>query len=232
LDIASITGPGTAFVAGLVTSLHCAGMCGPLACFIAPRPGEQASFAASAGVYQAARLTSYTLLGAVGGLLGMTALGWFETWGQPIARFFPWAMALFFLVVALRVDQWLPKPKGPARYLHRQTGKFLKMPRPLASSLLGFFTPLLPCGPLYLLLSLALMTQDPIAGAELMLSFGLGTLPLLWLVQAGYVRWSGRLKPSTLGLWQRGLAGLVAAVLIFRIVHFETMNQNGLFCGS
>jgi len=31
-ELAGITGPGTAFIAGLVTSLHCAGMCGPLAC--------------------------------------------------------------------------------------------------------------------------------------------------------------------------------------------------------
>jgi hypothetical protein len=107
----------------------------------------------------------------------------------------------------------------------------MRLPRWIASLALGFGTPLLPCGPLYLVLWLAVMTQNPLAGAELLLCFGLGTLPLLWIVQAGYVRWSSRLTPARVGLAQRILAGVVAAVLIFRIVRFEFMNANGLFCG-
>ena len=31
------------FVASLLGSLHCAGMCGPLACYIAPKPGSPTS---------------------------------------------------------------------------------------------------------------------------------------------------------------------------------------------
>ena len=39
-ELAGITGPGTALIAGLVTSLHCAGMCGPLACALMPAGGR------------------------------------------------------------------------------------------------------------------------------------------------------------------------------------------------
>ena len=41
MDFASVSSPEAAFIAGLVTSLHCAGMCGPLACSVMPVKREQ-----------------------------------------------------------------------------------------------------------------------------------------------------------------------------------------------
>ena len=43
-------------VASLFGSLHCAGMCGPLACYIAPKPGSPSSFTTVASLYQIGRL--------------------------------------------------------------------------------------------------------------------------------------------------------------------------------
>lgn len=42
MEFAAVNSPAAAFVAGLVTSLHCAGMCGPLACGLMPVRGDRA----------------------------------------------------------------------------------------------------------------------------------------------------------------------------------------------
>ncbi|NBX60811.1 MAG: sulfite exporter TauE/SafE family protein, partial [Opitutaceae bacterium] len=72
--LAGITGPGTAFIAGLVTSLHCVGMCGPLACALMPAVRNDADPQVVATTYHLTRLAGYTLLGAVAGGVGQIPL--------------------------------------------------------------------------------------------------------------------------------------------------------------
>ncbi|MEX0323470.1 MAG: sulfite exporter TauE/SafE family protein [Puniceicoccaceae bacterium] len=230
IDTSTITGAGPAFLAGMVTSLHCAGMCGPLACYLAPKPGSGSSFTTVAALYQAGRLISYTLIGAIAGGLGMVALGWVDIYQHSMSRFLPWVLVLFFLFVALRVDKVLPKPAIVGKWFARMQGRIQKMPRPVAGLLTGVLTPLLPCAPLYAVFGLALMTQSPLRGAEFLLLFGLGTLPLLWAVQAAFSRWQARVSPVAISWIQRGLALIVAIILGLRLYYFET-GQGGLFCG-
>ncbi len=231
LDVSNINGPLPAFLAGLVTSLHCAGMCGPLACYLAPGPGSSASFSTVTSLYQLGRLLSYSIIGAVAGGLGMVALGWLDIYQQSLSRFLPWILVLFFLVVALRLDKYLPKPDFLNPWLRRLQSKAQALPRPAAGFMVGILTPLLPCGPLYAVFGLALMTQSPVRGAEFLLLFGLGTLPLLWIVQSAFSRWQGIISPVTISRIQRVLALIVAIVLALRLYYFET-GQGGLFCGS
>ena len=42
MEFAGIQSPTAAFLAGLTTSLHCVGMCGPLACALAPAGKDRA----------------------------------------------------------------------------------------------------------------------------------------------------------------------------------------------
>lgn len=231
IDAGSITGPVPAFLAGLVTSLHCAGMCGPLACYIAPKPGSGASFTSVASLYQAGRLLSYTIIGALAGALGMVALGWVQIYQVSLSRFLPWFLVAFFLLVAFRVDAYLPKPAFFGRWLARIQMRTHALPRSLSAVLIGLLTPLLPCAPLYAVFGLALMTQSPVRGAEFLLLFGLGTLPLLWAVQAAFARWQSVISPKAVSRLQRGLALVIALILGLRLYYFET-GQGGLFCGS
>jgi len=231
LDPSAITGPGPAFIAGLVTSLHCAGMCGPLACYLAPRPGSSTSFTTVTSLYQVGRMVSYTVCGALAGGLGLLALGWVDIYQQSLSRFLPWVLVLFFLLVAFRADRYFPKPAFLAPWLGRAQRRAQALPRPMAGLCVGLLTPLLPCGPLYAVFGLALMTQSPLRGAEFLLLFGLGTLPLLWAVQAAFSKWQGLISPVTISWIQRGLALVVAIILGLRLYLFET-GQGGLFCGT
>ena len=231
IDVSSIDGPLPAFAVGLVTSLHCAGMCGPLACYLAPQPGSKASFTTVTSLYQLGRLLSYTIIGALAGGLGMITLGWVSIYQHSLSRFLPWILVLFFVMVAFRVDKYFPKPDFLNPWLRRAQAKAQAMPRPLAGLLVGILTPLLPCGPLYAVFGLALMTQSPVRGAEFLLLFGLGTLPLLWFVQSAFSRWQGAISPVMISRIQRGLALIVAIILALRLYLFET-GQGGLFCGS
>ncbi|MEY3000062.1 MAG: hypothetical protein RL648_276 [Verrucomicrobiota bacterium] len=226
----AIDGAMSAFLAGLVTSLHCAGMCGPLACYLAS-PTSKASFSTIATLYQCGRLLSYTIVGAIAGGAGMLALGWVQLFQYSISRFLPWILVGFFLMMALRLDQWLPKPALASGLIRRLNARIQRLPRPLSAGAMGLLTPLLPCAPLYAVFGLALLTQSPLRGAEFLLAFGLGTLPLLWFTQAAFNRWQSRFSPIAVSRAQRVLALIVALILGMRLYLFET-GENGLFCGS
>lgn len=214
MDFAGIDGPGPAFVAGLVTSLHCAGMCGPLACAVMPTARDPADPSAVAAVYHLARLAGYGLLGALAGGVGRLPLALLD---DRVARHLPWLLVLFFVAVAVRFDQRLPRWPLLGRAYGWIAGRLRGRSRLGAALALGAATPLLPCGPLYLLVSLALLSGSARGGAETLLAFGLGTVPLLWFAQANFQVVRARLGPAWLGRLQTALALVVAAVLAWRL---------------
>jgi len=213
-ELAGITGPGSALLAGLVTSLHCAGMCGPLACSLMPAQRDGTDPQTVATVYHLSRLTGYTLLGALVGGIGRVPLSFL---GEGWMRYLPWLLVLFFIAVAVRFDQRLPRVPLLGRAYGAIAARLRGGSRLRAAGLLGFATPLLPCGPLYFLLSLALLSGSALRGAETLLAFGLGTVPLLWLAQSNYHLIRVRLGPVWLGRIQTALALTVAAVLVWRL---------------
>lgn len=213
-ELAGIAGPGTALIAGLVTSLHCAGMCGPLACALMPATRDDADPQVVSTAYHVTRLASYGLLGALAGGIGRLPL-WLV--GESAFRYLPWLLVAFFVAVALRLDQRLPKPLALARAHGWLSTRLRGRSRIAAAAGIGLATPLLPCGPLYFLLSLALLSGSALRGAETLVAFGLGTVPLLWLAQH-HSRWLRvRLGPVRLARAQAFLAFAIAAVLVWRL---------------
>jgi sulfite exporter TauE/SafE len=210
--MAVIDTSAAAFLAGLVTSVHCVGMCGPLSCSWAVKPGE--GFARNTALYHGGRLLAYSLAGALAGAMGVMPLRWVQSGAGLVL---PWLMVLAFVLVGIGVDRYLPKPgflSKPLRWL--QLRAFQLRP-PLRAGLLGLATPLLPCGPLYVMLGLAMANGSAVRGAEFAGAFGLGTLPLLWIAQ-GQLHWlGGRLSPVVMRRAQRGLALLAAVVMAWRL---------------
>ena len=214
MELAGITGPGTAFLAGLVTSLHCAGMCGPLACAVMPAPAERVDAQTVSSVYHVSRLAGYGLLGALAGGVGRLPLAFM---GESTLRYLPWLLVLFFLAVAVRFDQRLPRLPLLGRAYGWLVVRLRGRSRLHATATLGFATPLLPCGPLYFLLTLALLSGTALRGAETLLAFGLGTVPLLWFAQTNYHWLRLKLGPVWLGRAQTTLALAAALVISWRL---------------
>ncbi len=214
MEFAAVNSPSAAFVAGLVTSLHCAGMCGPLACSLMPVKGDRADAQTVSTVYHVSRLTGYALLGAVAGGLGRTPLTWIS---QSALRWLPWVMVLFFIALALRWDRHLPKLAALGRGTLRLQTWLRGRSRTTAAAALGLATPLLPCGPLYFLVALAFLSGSAVRGVEFMLAFGLGTVPLLWLAQTQFHWVRQKLSPLWLGRVRLTLALTTAALIGWRL---------------
>ncbi|HVU32622.1 MAG TPA: sulfite exporter TauE/SafE family protein, partial [Opitutaceae bacterium] len=201
------------------TSLHCAGMCGPLACTLMPvRSGRTGEIAADpqtvSTVYHVSRLAGYAALGAVGGAIGSAPLGWLS---HSVVRWLPWVLVLFFVALALRWERFLPKFAVVGRLMWRLQAWSSGRSRILAAAVVGAGTPLLPCGPLYFIVSLALLTGSALRGLEFMLAFGLGTVPLLWVAQTQFQWLRQKLSPLWLNRTRIALALVTAGMLAWRL---------------
>jgi sulfite exporter TauE/SafE len=230
MDFAAVNSPAAAFAAGLVTSLHCAGMCGPLACMLLPVRGDRADASTVSSVYHLSRLTSYAVLGGVAGGLGSLPLAWIS---QSALRWLPWIGVLFFVALALRWERLLPKIPGLGLLLFRVQA-WARQRSPLTvASVMGGATPLLPCGPLYILLGMALFAGSALKGVEFMLAFGLGTVPLLWLAQTQFQWVRQKLSPLWLGRLRIALGLTTALVISWRLratLGFEGPDPASLIC--
>jgi len=214
MDLVAINSPATAFIAGAITSLHCAGMCGPLACALLPMRGDRADAQTVTTVYHVTRLAGYATLGAIAGGLGRLPLTWFS---QSALRWLPWTLVLFFVALALRWDRFLPKLAALGKFSWALQRWLRGRARVEAAAAMGFTTPLLPCGPLYFLVSLALLSGSALRGVEFMLAFGLGTVPLLWLAHSQFHRIRQKFPPLWLGRMRIALALITAAVISWRL---------------
>lgn len=214
MEFAAINSAAAAFVAGLITSLHCAGMCGPLACTLMPVKGDRGDAFTISSVYHLTRLTSYAILGGLAGGLGRLPLLSLNT---SMLRWLPWMLVLFFVGLALRWDRHLPRPAFLSRWLLRINPWLRSRSKLQSAAALGLATPLLPCGPLYFLIGLALLSGSALRGVEFMLAFGLGTVPLLWLAQSQFHWVRNKLTPLWLNRTRVALALTTAVVIGWRL---------------
>ncbi len=208
---ADITGPVAALLAGLITSLHCVGMCGPLACSACARSGGKGSLSATL-IYHGSRVLSYALVGVAAGLVGRRLS---DALSGGATRWMTWLFVIFFLAVAVGLDKRLrvPMPKGVMAWLGGVSAKCGVQGR---AGILGFFTPLLPCAPLYLVLVAAALSGSAVDGGAIMAAFALGTIPLLFVLQSQFFRLGAVWSPRTMDYLRRGLALASVVLLLMR----------------
>jgi sulfite exporter TauE/SafE len=208
---------------GLLGTGHCVGMCGPLVIAFPGRTGRVSAHLA----YHAGRLATYTLLGALVGLLGGALRGGAAAVGaDPLV----WvvrsqvalsaAAAVFLLLFGLsrlgliREPEWLAaatpsKVPGAARLLRRTLAGGGNRHLLGVGLLLG----LLPCGLSYAALARSLAAGSPGAGMAMMAAFGAGTLPGLLALGFG----AGRLFQR----WRRQsdlIAGMIMLAMAARLL--------------
>ncbi|MEX1115514.1 MAG: sulfite exporter TauE/SafE family protein [Akkermansiaceae bacterium] len=203
-----------ALAAGLATSLHCVGMCGPIACGLGTLAKSEGERLTAASLYHGTRLLSYGIIGAICGALGQQPLKWF--FNSPVVLL-PWVMVGVLLMMAFGLDKKVPRPAILNRFTARARFKACRLSAYGGASAIGLLTPFLPCGPLYLIFGAALLAGSAAKGAEFTLAFGLGTVPLLWLAQHQFHRIRAKLTPLAMGRLRRGVALVTAVVLAVRL---------------
>jgi len=167
----------TAFLAGLLGSGHCFGMCGGIAAGLGAMAKGRAIIPALQ--FNFARLFSYAVLGLVAAtvLSGVSGL-------MPIARWLRLLTALMILLIGLK---FLFNFRG-VEFIEKGGAGLWKKIMPFAMKagnrqdglgrvLLGVCWGFIPCGLVYTVLMTAASTANALGGATTMLAFGLGTLP-------------------------------------------------------
>lgn len=171
-----------ALLLGLAGSLHCLGMCGPLALALPAgheTPPLQRALARLA--YNLGRAFTYALMGCFAGLLGhVFQLGGFQRWVSILLGMLLIATLLFS---AHTMPEWVLQTVY--RPIQKRLGKRLR--RQGASGLfhIGLLNGLLPCGLVYAALAGASLQEGPLRGAAYMFIFGLGTLPMMFALSMG-----------------------------------------------
>lgn len=204
-----ISGPLAALVAGLVTSLHCSGMCGPLACAACAKSGGGGSLSAAA-LYHGSRVVSYGVLGFLAGWIGRAVS---DVLLLGSARWLTWAFVVFFVVVATGLDKRMRIPLAGA-----WMSKCLGAQDTVAfrATILGALTPFIPCGPLYMIVAAAALSGSAVSGAVVLAAFAAGTIPLMFALQSQYFRLGSRLSPLALDRVRRILAAVSVGLLLYR----------------
>lgn len=178
------------FIIGIITSIHCAAMCGGInlsqcvphsadALLRTEKENHKSrfKFCLPSLLYNGGRLLSYTLIGAIAGILGssLSVSGRFQGVLQLIAGLFMIIMGINMLGLFPFLRSFnLRPPKIFTDKINRQN---LGAKSPL---IVGLLNGLMPCGPLQSMQIYALSTGSFIAGGLSMFLFGLGTIPLMF----------------------------------------------------
>lgn len=163
-----------AFMIGLLGSVHCIGMCGPLA-FAVPSLKQGAAYLVLDKIlYQIGRIISYCALGVFIGLIGRQI--WLAGLQQGISIF---TGVLIIMAACSRLFK-MSVGNGSSVLLKPFNKLFGYALKHKANHLIiGMINGLLPCGFVYLALAGALNTGSPGKAAEYMFWFGTGTAPLM-----------------------------------------------------
>lgn len=182
----------SAIILGLMGSLHCVGMCGPIA-FMLPvdRTNSYKKFG-QIFIYHFGRLLAYGIIGLIFGLLGkgLYVFGMQQKLSIAIGIL----MIILVLIPYKTFSKYnLSKPiyKIMSKVKNR-LGKELKKKSPDTFLTIGFLNGFLPCGLVYMALFGAVAMGSPAEGSLYMILFGAGTIPLMTIA----IYFSGLLKGS------------------------------------
>jgi len=170
----------TAFFIGLFGSIHCIGMCGPIAIALPVPESTNISFFTGRVLYNIGRVVSYSILGLIFGLVGgRVALAGAQ-------QFVSIALGVIIILAILLPQKYKnyfaqhPVTQKLAQPLKANIGMLFKKGTFSAMFLIGVLNGFLPCGFVYIGLAGAIASGDAISGAAVMILFGFGTIPAMF----------------------------------------------------
>jgi uncharacterized protein len=198
----------TAFALGFLGSFHCIGMCGPIVLAL-PNRSVVHKF-----LYNIGRIITYSVLGAVIGLLGKSfvLVGW--------QQFLSIAVGIVMLIIILftkykRFD--LPLTgliNNIYSFVKAKLAPLFKNESIVSPLLIGILNGLLPCGLVYAAMFAALSMGSVVGGSYYMIFFGVGTIPIMLVLGI----FSGFITPPIRSKLNRAVPYFLALVAILLIL--------------
>lgn len=204
----------TGFIFGLISSLHCIGMCGPIAMMLPVDHNNPTRKALQVMTYHIGRLTAYALLGLAFGMLGN---GLYLAGLQQQVSI---GVGIMMIVIALVPERIFAKynfSKPVYKLISNiksSLGKQFKKKSFDALFSIGFLNGLLPCGLVYAALFGAIAMQNVVLGMSYMVLYGLGTVPMMSLI----VYTSGLLSMPMRNKLQKGIPVVMVCLGVLFII--------------
>src|SRR5687768_17226209 len=216
----------TAFILGFAGSLHCMGMCSPLAMSVT---NLSSNVILSRIVYNLGRIATYGILGVIVASVGL---------GFPLTKYqnlLSILLGISLLVIGsagvtiIRVP-FLTNVLGSfSLLLKRLFSKFLQRKNHLSTLTLGSLNGVLPCGLSFLALTYCITLAGPADGFIFMIAFGLGTLPVMlgftsvfhWMVS----RLNVQVKSITTSMLILSGLLLIGRVFFVHVPHADSVQQ-------
>jgi len=164
---------------GVFGSLHFVGMCGPLALSFTIHQLTTFNKSLAIGLYNIGRSLSYTFIGIIFGLLGMSfSLFKLQQWLSIGAG----SVILIFLLIntfgSYSVNFFSPF----SLYIKTKLSNYLQTNKTTSSYLsIGIVNGFLPCGLVYVAIAAAIATGTILKSSITMFAFGMGTIPIMAL---------------------------------------------------
>ena len=171
----------TALGLGLLTGFHCVGMCGPIALVLPLNNRSWGTRIFSALLYNFGRTVTYSAMGAVFGIIGA---------GFSLAGFQRWISILMgiFMIASIafpKINHLLYQGTGNSKFMNsikKQLAKYFQQASYKSLFITGLLNGLLPCGMVYMAIAGAIATGSVSGSVLFMALFGLGTIPMMFLL--------------------------------------------------
>lgn len=179
-----------ALILGLMGSLHCVGMCGPIAFMLPVDRSNNFKKLTQIFIYHTGRLMAYSIMGLVFGFLGK---GLFVFGMQQKLSVLIGIIMIVVVLIPYKTFGKYNFSKPVFRIISKvknRLGAALHKKTPDTFLTIGFLNGFLPCGLVYMGLFGAIAMGNPWKGSLYMGLFGMGTIPLM----TSAIYFSGLLK--------------------------------------
>lgn len=169
----------TGFVVGLFGSLHCVGMCGPIALALPVFGETQLKILLGRILYNLGRIVTYSVMGALFGLFGSRLVLFGLQQNLSIAL---GALMLIYLLTPRKMKVKISEfgfYKKVVIFIKTNFSQLASKKSTSSLFIIGLLNGLLPCGFVYVGIAGALSTGSWLNGAAYMTLFGLGTFPIM-----------------------------------------------------
>ncbi|MDB4257581.1 sulfite exporter TauE/SafE family protein [Winogradskyella sp.] len=169
----------SALILGLLGSLHCVGMCGPIAFMLPVDRTNSFKKISQITTYHFGRLLAYSIIGLAFGLIGKSL--YIFGMQQQLSIAIGIIMIILVLIPYKILGKYnLSRPLNKLiSKVKSSLGKALKKKTTDTFLTIGFLNGFLPCGLVYMAVFGAVATGNLLEGSLYMVLFGLGTIPLM-----------------------------------------------------